>query len=839
MPSLYETTAIVGEVSSSNFTTLYNSSGLSAPNTGGGAVSSNLNVGGNLTVQGTSLLIGAVALQSTLSLPNYTFPSTDGTTDQVLTTDGSGNLYFTSVAALGASYVIQANPVAGGADLALVSSTGITDSVKFEGTGGITISRVDSNTIAVNGADPLPVGTADGQMLVWEDGDWIATSLVDWTTSAPIFQVTNTTTPGRAQSAARLYKNTDTTPYTTGDGSSLLFGVDSASQSAANFGSVAFAYSPVLNNIDYRVSTSTDNFATRTATSITGGNTLVFSSAHGYTAGTPVRYLNTTASGLTGDAIYYVIAAGLTTTQCQLSTTLGGSAITLTNGSGLTLQFNSLTANIRPLVATGASVSVWGTNLVLNAGNVGGDATNATIAVERGQTGADATITWNETTDTWELNNNASVAGDLAVNGGDITTTATTGNLFNANAVVVNVGNGATTEVNLGNLASGRVQVKSPLLEAQGDLTVNGGNINLNGTAQAATAPFITFATQAQGVNSMYGIRGQSAVDDPWFIGAGSVGVDSGYLEIATGDNAGVANSASPIYVRQYNGYASGGVPWYGGRGTVVNELVLLDGDGNTSIPHNLAVSTNKLFVNTATDRVGINTNTPSYSLDVQGTAQITGNTILGGDLAVNGGDITTTATTFNLVNTAATTVNLAGAATTVSIGANTGTTTINNNLVADNFTTANVNATGNIVAGFGGATPTTLSSTGVVTTGGTLNITPTATTSNLVLGSEAAITTTQVITTSTATVALTTTLKNSLTGTITIQDTVSGAFHTVGFTTLRNGASAMLTTYGELYTAAALANFTADISGSNMRLLATPATANNTRFNIVRTSVI
>ena len=38
MPSLYDTTATVGEVSSSNFTTLYNSSGLSAPNAGGGAV---------------------------------------------------------------------------------------------------------------------------------------------------------------------------------------------------------------------------------------------------------------------------------------------------------------------------------------------------------------------------------------------------------------------------------------------------------------------------------------------------------------------------------------------------------------------------------------------------------------------------------------------------------------------------------------------------------------------------------------------------------------------------------------------------------------------------------
>ena len=54
-------------------------------------------------------------------------------------------------------------------------------------------------------------------------------------------------------------------------------------------------------------------------------------------------------------------------------------------------------------------------------------------------------------------------------------------------------------------------------------------------------------------------------------------------------------------------------------------------------------------------------------------------NTVLTGDLAVNGGDLTTTATTFNLINTDATTVNFAGAATTINIGAATGTVTFNN----------------------------------------------------------------------------------------------------------------------------------------------------------------
>jgi hypothetical protein len=57
-------------------------------------------------------------------------------------------------------------------------------------------------------------------------------------------------------------------------------------------------------------------------------------------------------------------------------------------------------------------------------------------------------------------------------------------------------------------------------------------------------------------------------------------------------------------------------------------------------------------------------------------------------DLAVNGGDMTSTATTFNLLNANVTTLNVGGAATTVEIGAATGTTSVNNDLTVDGNTT-------------------------------------------------------------------------------------------------------------------------------------------------------
>jgi len=65
------------------------------------------------------------------------------------------------------------------------------------------------------------------------------------------------------------------------------------------------------------------------------------------------------------------------------------------------------------------------------------------------------------------------------------------------------------------------------------------------------------------------------------------------------------------------------------------------------------------------------------------------GDLVVRGDLIVLSGNILTTATTGNIFPANATTVNLALAATAVNIGADTGTTTINNNLVVDGSVTA------------------------------------------------------------------------------------------------------------------------------------------------------
>jgi hypothetical protein len=118
------------------------------------------------------------------------------------------------------------------------------------------------------------------------------------------------------------------------------------------------------------------------------------------------------------------------------------------------------------------------------------------------------------------------------------------------------------------------------------------------------------------------------------------------------------------------------------------------------------------------------------------------------GTVSINVPTITTDATTLALFNTTATTVNAFGAATTISIGANTGTTTINNSLVADDISVTTVDTTNlevtNIKAKDGTAAMVIADSTGIVTVSTALNVdnlningnTITTSTGNLILDS-------------------------------------------------------------------------------------------------------
>jgi hypothetical protein len=222
------------------------------------------------------------------------------------------------------------------------------------------------------------------------------------------------------------------------------------------------------------------------------------------------------------------------------------------------------------------------------------------------------------------------ITGDLAVNGGDITTSVTTFNLLNSTVTTGNLF-GAGTTVSIG-AATGTTTINNANTVVTGDLAVNGADITTTSTGTATL-----FNTNATNLN----IGGAATVV--------SIGAATGTTTI---------NNANTV---------------------VTGDLAVNGGDITTSATTFNFVDTTATIINFA--RAGTDVTIGATT----GTTTIrNANTVITGDLAVNGGDLTTGAVTFNLLNTTATTLNIGGAATIIEIGAATGTTNVNNNLDVD-----------------------------------------------------------------------------------------------------------------------------------------------------------
>jgi hypothetical protein len=111
-----------------------------------------------------------------------------------------------------------------------------------------------------------------------------------------------------------------------------------------------------------------------------------------------------------------------------------------------------------------------------------------------------------------------------------------------------------------------------------------------------------------------------------------------------------------------------------------------------------------------------------------------TGNVDIDNDLNIDGGDLTTNQTTFNLLETNATTVNAFGTATAIDVGSTTGTFTLNNPTLVGTQTTQNVfNSTATTVNAFGAGTDINIGASGTgATTFGNDTVDGTETTQNV-----------------------------------------------------------------------------------------------------------
>jgi hypothetical protein len=120
-------------------------------------------------------------------------------------------------------------------------------------------------------------------------------------------------------------------------------------------------------------------------------------------------------------------------------------------------------------------------------------------------------------------------------------------------------------------------------------------------------------------------------------------------VNVATG-NVGVGYTGNASYTLSVDGHAhlTSGNSYYIASSQVLSETTLGSSVVNSSLTSvgtlsslnvsgNLAVDTNVLFVDATNNRVGINTSTPGYDLEVVGNGYVSGNMTVNTDITVNG----------------------------------------------------------------------------------------------------------------------------------------------------------------------------------------------------------
>ncbi len=200
--------------------------------------------------------------------------------------------------------------------------------------------------------------------------------------------------------------------------------------------------------------------------------------------------------------------------------------------------------------------------------------------------------------------------------------------------------------------------------------------------------------------------------------GATFYGIDVDVTNSASGANSRLLN-LSVGGSDKFNIDLAGNIAMHGGI-TFVNETNF-DIKDDTTDAFTVKEGTNKY--------IDIDTNNGS-ELITFGTANVD----IDNDLNVDGGDITTNQTTFNLLETNATTVNAFGTATAIDVGATSGTFTLNNPTLVGTQTTQNVfNATATTVNAFGAGTDINIGASGTgATTFGNDTVDGTETTQNV-----------------------------------------------------------------------------------------------------------
>ena len=368
----------------------------------------------------------------------------------------------------------------------------------------------------------------------------------------------------------------------------------------------------------------------------------------GATSGTLTINNPTVVGTQTTQALYNTTATTVNAFGAATAVNLGATSGTLTLRNP-TIVGTETTANLWNTTTT--TVNAFGAASSITLGASSGTLTlrNATTAID-----GNATVGG-----TLGVTGDTTITGDLAVNGGDLTTSASTFNLVDANATTVNFA-GAATAIDIGSTS--------------GTLTINNPTVVGTQTTQNL------FNTTATTLN----IGGAATTV--------SLGASSGTTTV--NNNLTATGNINIDATTQSTNTTSGAFVVDGGVGIAKN----LNVGGDTIITGNLTVNGDVTTVNTATlDVEDLNITVAKGAAD-SSAANGAGLTVDGANATLLYTHATTSwninkdivgTSTMGVFNTSSTTVNAFGAATSVVAGATTGTFNIRNaNLYIPNATT-------------------------------------------------------------------------------------------------------------------------------------------------------
>jgi hypothetical protein len=430
-----------------------------------------------------------------------------------------------------------------------------------------------------------------------------------------------------------------------------------------------------------------------------------------------------TATGnITGANLVGTLANGTSTISIVQN---GAVTVSVAGSSNASFDTNGLTItndlDVDGNITTTMIAATLTNSIATSASNVVLTATTANISA-----GSTADVV--SVSATGVTTSNVTTTGDVAINGGDLTTTATTFNLVNATATTLNIGGAATTvaigaatgTTTIGNAlvvtanasaanfnTAGQVvatgNVTGGNIVTAGDVAVNGGDITTTATTfnlANTTATTVNAFGSAAAVN--IGAAGSTTALGGGMMIAGDIVPATGTTTVAIANTIATTVNFARAATTLNMGAATGTT-------TIGNALVVTGNASaaNFSTAGDLAVNGGDITSTSATLNVGASGNTVA----MLGALTVAQNATVTGDLGVNGGDITTTATTINIANTVATTVNLGGAAT-VNISSSGNATNILGALIAAETTTLNGAVV--LTGAFGQSVPTSAADTGV-----------------------------------------------------------------------------------------------------------------------------